>query len=522
MIKIKTSSGKWERFCKQIEYFLKADTTELTIEGQIVRGFRSPDSPALWIRDHSDILRGGKYFEKDVKSAVNIFAQMQGANGRIFDHVITSQEKKEAENWEKWVRVQVEADVEYRFIKAAYLAWQASGDTDWMIRLLPNFDAALTYCLTHPWRWDKKHRLIKRPYTIDTWDFDYTAGKSDWLNFQITDDTFWGIFHGDNSGFYESAILLEKMYKVSGNKNKAEFWETTAESLKERANSLLFNGRFYTHFLKLTPVTINGVNEKEQLSLSTPMAINRGLAPHEIAISILKEYQKRKKGNSFAEWFGIDPPFPDGIFGDEKLIAGAYINGGIFPLTGGELSKAAFDHGFEKYGLQTLKQYRKMLAETNETYLWYFPNGSPSTEETSTSPDATPTDGWGSSSMLFAFLEGLCGIEDLGHSFQKVKCSPKWAITEENEIDIDLNYAASGKGFGYLFKHEKEKIILTAKAECSEVDFYILLPENANPISVNLDGNPIDFQKVQIEKSNYINFSKIVEKEIKIEIEYKQ
>lgn len=30
----------------------------------------------------------------------------------------------------------------------------------------------------------------------------------------------------------------------------------------------------------------------------------------------------------------VDLPFPDGIFGDEKLIAGAYCNGGIMPLVG--------------------------------------------------------------------------------------------------------------------------------------------------------------------------------------------
>ena len=359
MIEIKTSSRKWEYFCKQIKNFLKADKIELSIEGKIISGFRSPDSPALWIRDHSDILRGGIYFEKALKSGVDIFAEMQGANGRIFDHVITSPEKKEAENWEKWVRIQVESDVEYRFVKAAYLVWQATGDTNWITRLLPQLDSALTYSISHPWRWDDRHKLIKRPYTIDTWDFDYTAGKTDWLNFQITEDTFWGIFHGDNSGLYESANLLANLYANTGNLEKSNNWKKFASSLRKRANELLFNGRFYTHFYKLNPVTIEDVPEEEQLSLSTPMAINRELATHEISVAILKEYQNRKKEkNTFAEWFGIDPPFPDGIFGDKKLIGGAYINGGIFPLNGGELSRAAFNHGLEEYGLNVHSEKR--------------------------------------------------------------------------------------------------------------------------------------------------------------------
>src|SRR5690606_29348623 len=113
------------------------------------------------------------------------------------------------------------------------------------------------------------------------------------------------------------------------------------------------------------------------------------------------------------------PPFPAGAFGEEKIVEGAYCNGGVMPLVGGELARAAFEHGFEAYGLATLEQYRRMIAESGETYLWYFPDGTASSVDTSTSPDATPTDGWGSSAMLYAFVEGLCGIVDRAHSFRR-------------------------------------------------------------------------------------------------------
>ena len=134
-------------------------------------------------------------------------------------------------------------------------------------------------------------------------------------------------------------MLLARLYDVMGEKQDAARWIEVAEGVRERANALLFNGRFYTHFYKLTPVTIDAVDEAEQLSLSNPMAINRGLATHEIAVAILRQYQRRRQTTgAFAEWFSIDPPFPDGIFGDEKLLGGAYVNGGIMPLVGGELA----------------------------------------------------------------------------------------------------------------------------------------------------------------------------------------
>ena len=377
--------------------------------------------------------------------------------------------------------------------------------------------------MTHPLRWEKQHNLVKRPYTIDTWDFDYTAGRTEWLNFQITENTFWGISHCDNSGFYEAARLLAKMYACVGHKNDASRWDEIALRVRKQCNDLLFNGRFYTHFFKLTSVNIAGVDEEKQLSLSTPMAINRGLATHDIAVAILTEYQNRRKSTgAFAEWFGIDPPFPDGIFGDDKLIRGSYINGGIYPLVGGELSRAAFEHGFEHYGYQTLEQYRQMIAETGETYLWYFPNGEPSSEENSTSPEAMPTDGWGSSAMLYAFVEGLAGIEDLEHSFRKVRCSPRWICTNEAEASIKVGYSASQASFGYRFSHlnESSKIKLVLEGKNSDVQLNLLLPAYCECSSVTWNGANVEFELNRIQDSHYVITENKVENRAEVEISY--
>lgn len=507
MLHLKTPSGVWEKFCAQILDFLKADLITMPIEGARVRGFRSPDTPALWIRDHSDMLRGGKYFEPDMQSAVNCFAQTQAANGRIFDYVTIFPEKLpgERENWEKWVRVPVEADVEYRFVKAAYLAWQATGDDEWIAQLLPQLERALHYMMSPPLRWNQMHQLVQRPYTIDTWDFDYTAGRSAWLNFQITDQTYWGIFHGDNSGFFEAARLLAKLHDHLGNDKSAARWAETAAGVRNRANALLFNGRFYTHFFKLTPVTIAGVDEAAQLSLSNPMAINRGMATHEMAVAIIKEYQRRQQTTkAFAPWFGIDPAFPSGIFGDEILVPGAYINGGIFPLCGGELARAAFVHGFEDFGYKTLELYRNMIADSGETYLWYFPDGTASSIETSTSPDAMPTDGWGSSAMLHAFIEGLCGIQDLGHSFQHVHCAPRWAATEEKQAEIKVGYAASGATFGYRYHLQEGMVQMQLAAPSADVELQVLLPGSSQARGVRWNGEAVAFENHVVETSHYV------------------
>lgn len=471
------------------------------------------------------MLRAARYVEADVQSVVEAFAGTQSANGRIFDYVTTVPEKVpcERENWEKWVRVPVESDVEYRFVKAAFLSWQATGDHDWVRDLLPVLDAALTYTMKHPWRWDAHHRLVKRPYTIDTWDFDYTAGRANWLNFAVTDDTYWGIFHGDNSGYYQSCKLLASLYRACDMQDAGSQWEKTASGIRERANELLFNGRFYRHFHKLTPVEIPNVDEDSQLSLSTPMAVNRGLARHDEAVAILEEYRRRaQETDAFAEWFSIDPPFPDGIFGDEKLKGGAYINGGIFPLAGGELARAAFEHGFEAYGLETIDKYRTMIEETGETYLWYFPDGTPSSIETSTSPDAQPTDGWGSSAMLYAFLEGLCGVQDDDHSFRKIRLSPRWVAAGEAEAAVEVSYEASGGGVSYDFRHYQadlriSNVVRTAKAE---VELHLLLPDGTKAVNVEVGGEQVAYENNRVEGSSYVDLQVQVKDAASVDVTY--
>ena len=317
----------------------------MPIDGRKVTGFRSPDSNALWIRDHSDMLRGGKYVLEDVKSAVQCFVDAQAANGRIYDFVTTHPLRASGsqENWETWVRVPVESDVEYRLVKASYLAWQASSDDEWMLQLLPALEQAALYSMRSPLRWNEAHKLIKRPYTIDTWDFDLAVGRPSGLNFQIDEHTTWGIMHGDNSGFFEALMMLATMFKVSGQFRKAARCKNLAHEVQDRANELLFNGSFYTHFYKLSNRELNGFDESRQLSLSNPMAINRGMATHEMAQSILSEYQKRRDTTgAFAEWFSIDPAFPSHFFGEQVIPAGTYCNGGIMPLVGGRTGKSSY------------------------------------------------------------------------------------------------------------------------------------------------------------------------------------
>ncbi len=484
------------------------NAVDFTIMGHRVTGYRTPDAPSVWIRDMSDMIRGFKYWEGDVKSAITHFADTQSSSGWLFDYFTMTPEKMpcERENWLKQVRVPVEADVEYRFIKAVHEAWQACGDEGWLLAMMPHMELALSYIMNDEVRWDAGSGLVKRAYTIDTWDFDYTAGAHPWLNFQIGEKTFWGIMHGDLSGYYEAFILMAKMYRHLGDADRADFWEETALAFRERANRISFNGRFYTHHVPLVPVSIPGVDEATQLSLSNPMAINRGMAEEGMARAIIEEYRQRSADRpGFAEWWGIDPPMPDGAFGDDKLVAGAYCNGGIMPLVGGELARAAFELGYEEYAVEQLLRYEE-LTRSGNSYLWYFPDGRPPTIDTSTSPDASPHDGWGSSAMLYALVEGLAGVKDTDHLFRKVRLSPRWPAATVREATVQLVYPASGAAFAYRYRATDRATTLELEGN-ARVDLHLLLPAGRRPTEVVLDGIRIDFREHTLRHSSYVDAS---------------
>lgn len=188
------------------------------------------------------------------------------------------------------------------------------------------------------------------------------------------------------------------------------------------------------------------------------------------------------------------------------------------PLVGGELAKAAFEHGYEAYGVDILNRYFKMIADTGKTYLWYFPDGTPSSAERSTSPEASPSDAWGSSAMLYAFLEGLAGVEDRISQFQNVQLSPRWVAADVKEAEVKVEYGCSGAHLGYSFRHSGDQICIDVRSDQSEILLHVLLPKDFEANSVRVGRKEADFENRKIENSPYVDFSSDVFGEVSVKI----
>jgi hypothetical protein len=119
----------------------------------------------------------------------------------------------DVENQNFFFRMPMEADLEYIMVEGVYTNWQTTGDKVYLKQWLPVLVKGMKYEMTDPLRWSAKSLLVKRPYTIDTWDFtsQHDSLKSvDRLLGHIdnTEKTPKGIMHGDNSGMYQACRQL--------------------------------------------------------------------------------------------------------------------------------------------------------------------------------------------------------------------------------------------------------------------------------------------------------------------------
>ena len=465
MIEIRTGKREWDEFPEKVKFFLDSSLTEISYPkngGRIVKGYRTPDCPWLWLRDNVHMMEASVYLLEDIKGLVDFFLDNQNEDGSFHDFLNLEGELQ---------RVPSEADLEYLAVIGAYRSWMASCDDSWLRSRLPALEKGLHYMTSHPWRWDEKYQMPKRAYTIDTWDFDIREGleKIHWPG-KIDEKTHFGIMHGDVSGLYYAWQLMSRMFSHFGDESKAEYYRGLALDLQKRANEILWNGNFYRHRLSLDGYHVNGVDEDRQLSLSNAYDMNRGLPTSEMSRSIIEEYMRRKKeGRAFAEWYSIDPPFPPGVFGEEKLKPGVYVNGGIMPLVGGELANAAFKFGFPEYGVDILRRYFDMIDSTGEAYLWYFPDGRHPTKEDSPSPEAYPTDGWGGSAMACALIEGLAGVRAEEPGFESVRLSPMWQHAGVENAKVYLEYPSSGNFFRYVLSRDSGKKSIEFEIESSSL-----------------------------------------------------
>lgn len=458
-----------------------------------------------WLRDHVHEMKGYRHWEGDLLGYLDFTIAHQNPRG-FFHEIIKPLDDPHAKfvgpeclwtdekNHLVFIRLELEADVEYLVVEGAVRAFKATGDEDWMRRVMPALERAVDYCTSDPKRWDPGHGLMKRPFTIDTWDFVFGQAST---NRAIRAETPMSIMHGDNSGLHQAMRQLAWLNGHFGDSAKAAAWEKRAATLKSNLDQTCFNGRFYTHQIHLNHAGAPGADESQILSLSNPYAINRGATTFGQTQRILDEYQSRRKtSGTFAEWFSVDPPY--GSFGNARK--NTYINGGIASFVAGELAKAALKNGREEYGWDILARVQALVERDDNLFFLYEP-------QTGKNLGGGPS-GWGAAAILDAIDEGLAGIEDAGVCFDRLSFSPRWPVTGIKEVRYITGYECSKTLVETIYRADASRLTYWLSAPSHEVSCHILLPAGAKRAhSVTLNGATVSHTPRMLNNSLYADFS---------------
>jgi hypothetical protein len=348
-----------------------------------------------WVLDNANTSKGMQYFSPYSRDLVDLLRENQKPDGMIWSFVQPDHGDYHyyetaysylgyfnRGNGAWFVRQPAENHVEYNYVNMMYLHWKASGDNEWMNRNLECAMRALDYCVTDSLKWSKRFQLLKRPYCIDSWDFQvddkYTpeAPLSPTM-VVIPGKTKFGIFFGDNTGYYDACNQLAEMLESAGHKDKAEIYRIRGKEILDRIIKLTWNGKFFTHFIDEDPSVKRdlGVDEKSQIAQGNMYSVNRGLT-HDINIAIINTYIDLKKqlpAGSPGEWYAIYPPFEKG-FGQHDA-KWQYMNGGVAPHAAAELARGAFENGYEDYASEILLKLHK-LGRENDNRVWFALTGS--------------------------------------------------------------------------------------------------------------------------------------------------
>lgn len=345
-----------------------------------------------WDLDNNNVMNGIQYFSPYGNGLTDLLRKSQRADGLIWSFVRGSEPdmhyfetayaptgyfQKDENAW--FVRQPVDNHSDYNYVNMFYKHWKASGDNAWMKKTLASAALALDYCYTDSDRWSKRFQLLKRPYCIDSWDFqvedEYTPDAPVSKAMVIVPGkTKFGVFFGDNTGYFEACNQVAEMYDFVGDKEKAMVYRKRADQIITNLTQLSWNGKFFTHFIDEDPTVKRnlGVDEKSQIAQGNMYSLNRGL-PQAMNVAIIKTYLELKDKlpvGSPGEWYAIYPPFQKG-FGAHNDIW-QYMNGGVAGHAIGELARGAYENGYEAYGSDILSRLTDLGKKyNNKIYFSY-------------------------------------------------------------------------------------------------------------------------------------------------------
>jgi len=500
---IATDTGEMDELLELLAEGLRQTVDVTRVNGKTRTYYKAADNTRQNLAYPAFGIDGLRYYLADVKSMFEAIYDNQWPDGRLPDHVYG--DNYPCARTPRKLRTCM-ADLEIGVATTLCKGWMAHGDDAWLREMLPKVEAGLDFATTDPMMFDHEHGVIKRPHTLDEWDI---AFDEDGEHAFAETAKKWVVMQGDTSQICHACALLAEGFASLGDGARAAHYRKLHAYYRWRGNELFWDGVKYRPHLHLDPFDHGDFDEDDQLTMSNAMALNREFADHAQAVSVIDEYVRRwaETGDAFP-WWSLQPGYPDRL-GYFRRHAGAwtrgegeYCNGGLFPLVGGELCRAALRHGREELASRLLRDVLGVLQRDHGAmFTWYNADGSAAINAPH---NQTNYDPWGLSPWATAVIEELAGIQSQGKLLRQVLCAPRWPAVGVKQAAATAHFPASDTHFSYRYAVAKDRLQLHFTGTGAAVCFRIMLPGWGQCSGVTLDGKKAKFKTEAVEESGYV------------------
>jgi hypothetical protein len=471
-----------------------------------VQGFRAGTGyPQLWVRDSAGLtpLSRFLYPRGYLTSWLEELLAHQQPNGAVFDWIAAG-ELRLFNQWAPQARElfrsgtvaisadknSSEADQETSAVDAAWRAWRATGDNNWLKRsilgssVVERCAAGIRY-LTRE-RYDARLGLVTSAYTADWGDVSLAYGDQRAIYVDAATPLVAGLY--TNSLMARAMAQLGDMYAALDNAPRAAEWRAQADLMRRKINRHFWQPG--PGFYRMNVVVRPGARVPPAATTDAifalggqTMALLAGVPSDTQAGRVFENAELRRRRYGIATVSAVLlPPFRDGVFLHPALAREwQYQNGGQWDWFGGRFVLAEFQRGHSRRAVQHLAAIAQRVTAAGGAHEWHTREG-----------EAKGSGRYSASAAALAeaVYDGLFGV----HLAGGVLDLDIRLMDRTGRIALEQPATATRVGYRYRFDPRTRRIDLDAQTNARLGRIRIVVPPGLRAREVRREGRVVPFR----------------------------
>ena len=120
-------------------------------------------------------------------------------------------------------------------------------------------------------------------------------------------------------------------------------------------------------------------------------------------------------------------------------------------------------------------------------------------------PQGRGPSAWGAASLLSAVNEGLAGIVDAGVTYDAIRFSPRWPVTDYTQVRYFTGYEVSGAVVDCQYVLRANGLRYLLRSPARRVAAHLLLPQGKTARALRVNGEARPFTVSRIGDSAYVD-----------------